>query len=77
MSPKQPHDDCPLAPDIDALVGSVKILAEKVDQLVSHNKEIVRVLMIVVCIIALGRGALDIGREIFGHTATAAVAENK
>lgn len=57
--------DCPVRPDMEALTGALKLLTEKIDNLVTIYRDIVRWLLIVVCIIALGRSAIDLGRDFF------------
>jgi len=55
--------NCPYQPELDALTGSVRLLAGKVDRLLELHRWIIRWLLIVVCVIALGRSALDIAKE--------------
>lgn len=59
--------ECPSQPDIHSLTNAINLLVEKTDMLISMNREIIRWLLIVVCVIALGKSALDVGRELLGH----------
>lgn len=56
---------CPASPDIQALAGSINILAERIEVLTNNFQNVVRWLLIVVCVIALGRSAIDLGRDFF------------
>ena len=68
---------CPLKPDLDAelsdLASSIKVLAERVEGLISLNRDVIKWLLIVVCLIALGRSALDITKEIVGKNGNGVV----
>lgn len=66
---------CPGQPQLDELAASIKILAEKIEVLcnfadtaISWNRQIIKWLLTVVCIIALGRSALDLGRSVVSGT---------
>ena len=65
-------DKCPAQPDLEKLTGTIKLLAEKVETLIKLHRDIIRWLLIVVCVIALGRSALDLGERFIDH----AVAES-
>lgn len=69
------QDRCPAQPDISELTGAIKVLVEKTDTLIQLNRDIIKWLLIVVCIIALGRSAFDVGKDILAHTTGKAVAE--
>ena len=70
-------DKCPLAPEIEALTTSISLLVQKTDNLISLNRDIIRWLLIVVCVIALGRSALDVGKDFFTKGISNAVAQPK
>jgi len=73
MDPLQ--DRHQLQPELSELTGAIKVLVEKTDTLIQLNRDIIKWLLIVVCIIALGRSAFDVGKDIFAHTMNKAVAE--
>ena len=50
------------------VVSSIEVLTQRIDTLVVLNRDIIRYLLIVVCIIALGRSALDLAKGWFGKT---------
>jgi len=56
---------CPASPDIEGLTSTIRVLTEKIDTLIQLNRDIIRWLLIVVCVIALGRSAFDFGKDIF------------
>lgn len=58
------HRDCPMKPDIEELIGSIKLLAKEVQTLAELQKHVTRWLLVVVCVIALGRSALDLGNSL-------------
>lgn len=68
MTPIRYEDEdprrCPLAPHVEPLTASIKILIERTDTLISLNRDIIKWLLIVVCIIALGRSAFDVGKDL-------------
>jgi len=59
--------ECPMSPDVESLTASIKVLAEKIDLLVIQHQTVVRWLLIVVCVIALGRSAIDLGEKFIKH----------
>jgi hypothetical protein len=63
-----PSDRCPVAPDLKELTTSITLLVQKTDNLISLNRDIIRWLLVVVCVIALGRSAFDATKEIFKVT---------
>ena len=63
--------ECPNQPDLTEMVTAVKVLAEKIDLLVSQYQQIVRWLLIVVCIIALGRSGIDVARDLISKNVQA------
>jgi hypothetical protein len=60
------HDrsSCPIQPDLDRLTGAIEILVAKMENLLQLNREIIRWLLIVVCVIALGRSAFDVSKDL-------------
>ena len=54
---------CPIAPE--KLISLMEVLVNKVDTLINLHRDIIRWMLIVICVIALGRSAFDVGREIF------------
>lgn len=60
--------DCPMQPDLNKLTNSVQLLAGKVDSLLDLHKWVIKWLLIVVCVIALGRSAIDLGKDWFSAT---------
>lgn len=66
---------CPAAPDIESLTSTIKVLTEKIDTLISLNRDIIKWLLIVVCVIALGRSAFDVSKELLGGKAHAQAIE--
>ena len=69
------RDTCPAEAELRELTGSVKVLVQKVDNLIALNRDIIKWLLIVVCIIALGRSAFDLSRDLFEHVAEPLKAE--
>jgi len=65
-----PDPECPMGPDITRLSQSIELLVERMDSLIQLNRDIIRWLLVVVCIIALGRGALDVGNELLTKAAS-------
>lgn len=55
--------DCPNQSDLSELTGAVKVLAEKIDLLVHNHQQVVRWLLVVVCVIALGRSGIDVVKD--------------
>lgn len=51
--------------DVRNLTAAIAVLASKVDTLIAMNRDIIRWLLIVVCVIALGRSAIDLGKAFF------------
>lgn len=82
MSALQQHDEglkgyqCPASLDVESLTSTIRVLTEKIDTLIQLNRDIIKWLLVVVCIIALGRSAFDVGKDIFAHTMSRAVAES-
>lgn len=66
--------ECPNQSDITELTAAVKVLAEKIELVVTNHQQVVRWLLIVVCVIALGRSAIDLGKDFFDKTAGAPIA---
>jgi len=58
------HEECPMAPDIERLITSIQLMAEKVDNLIKFQRDVTKWLLVVVCVIALGRSALDLGKTL-------------
>ena len=67
MSDPTDSSRCPLGPEITENTASIKVLVEKIETLIQLNRDIIKWLLVVVCVIALGRSALDVGRELFTH----------
>ena len=67
------HD---LSEQVSTLTTSIEVLVAKMDTLIQMNRDVIRWLLIVVCIIALGRSAFDVGKDILAHTMSKAVAES-
>lgn len=67
--------DCPLIPEITELTVLTKVLIERIDTLVSLHRDVIKWLLIVVCVIALGRSGIDLAKNLFNGTHTAAIAE--
>lgn len=64
--------------DVSELSASVKLLAERIENLIALNRDVIRWLLIVVCVIALGRGLLDISQAMLkSQDAKAIVMEGK
>ncbi len=57
-------EECPMAPDIERLITSIQLMAEKVDNLIKFQRDVTKWLLVVVCVIALGRSALDLGKSM-------------
>ena len=57
--------------DLEGVTQAILVLTEKVDTLISLNRDIIKWLLIVVCVIALGRSALDVGKDLLGAKAHA------
>lgn len=55
---------CPAQPDLGDLTGALHVLAEKIDHLIKLHRDIIRWLLVVVCVIALGRSAIDVGEKL-------------
>lgn len=51
--------------DLDGVTKAILVLTEKIDTLIQLNRDIIKWLLVVVCIIALGRSAIDLGKDIF------------
>lgn len=51
---------------LQELRGAIEVLGEKVDTLVSLHRDMIKWLLIVVCVIALGRSAFDLLGTFFG-----------
>lgn len=66
---------CTAAPDIESLTSTIKVLTEKIDTLIALNRDIIKWLLIVVCVIALGRSAFDVSKELLGSKAHAQAVE--
>lgn len=58
-------DKCSITGEVHELTASVKLLTERVDNLIQLNRDIIKWLLIVVCIIALGRGAMDLFKDFY------------
>lgn len=52
--------DCPMQPDLERLTASLDVLSTKFDDMIAEYRTYSRYLLIVVCIIALGRTAFDL-----------------
>ena len=65
-----------LSEQVSTLTTSIEVLVAKMDTLIQMNRDVIRWLLIVVCIIALGRSAFDVGKDILAHTMSKAVAES-
>ncbi len=50
--------------EIVDLTSNIKLLSEKVDALITLNRDVIKWLLIVVSLIALGRSAIDIGKDM-------------
>lgn len=61
--------------DLEGVTQAILVLTEKVDTLIQLNREIIKWLLIVVCVIALGRSALDVGKDLLGAKAHAQMVE--
>ena len=72
-----PPEQCPIVPEVGELTSSIKVLCEKTDTLITLNRDIIKWLLIVVCIIALGRSAFDVGKDLLTHAVTSVSAETK
>lgn len=68
-------NSCPFKPDIQELAGAVKVLVEKTDTLIQLNRDIIKWLLVVVCIIALGRSAFDVTKDLLHGTISPVRAE--
>jgi len=53
-----------MEPELSELSASIRVLADRVELLVTYQRDITRWLLIVVCVIALGRSALDLGKSM-------------
>ncbi len=60
--------DCDVDKELKSLEASVNQLSERIDVLNSLIQNIIKWLIIVVCIIALGRSAIDLGEQFFKGT---------
>lgn len=47
----------------DKLSASIDLLSQRVDTLIALNRDVVKWLLIVVCVIALGRSAIDLIKD--------------
>lgn len=63
--------------DLDGVTKAILVLTEKIDTLIQLNRDIIKWLLIVVCIIALGRSAMDLGKDMFMSKAHAQVTEEQ
>ena len=72
---KVPDERCPIEPEMGELTASIKVLVERIDTLIQLNRDIIKWLLVVVCIIALGRSALDVSKEFLTRVASAAHAK--
>lgn len=60
------HEDCPMQPDIDELLIVFRSLAQKIDVLIGQNYNLMRLMLIALILLALGKGGLDIWKEVKG-----------
>ena len=58
--------------DLEGVTQAIMVLTEKVDTLIQLNRDIIKWLLVVVCVIALGRSAFDVGKDLLGGKAHAA-----
>lgn len=65
--------DCPNQPDLNDIKESLKLLAQTVGELAQSQKTILKYILVCICIIALGRTGIDLGKELLGKTAVGAV----
>lgn len=70
---------CPLGPDVNAFTLSIEKLNERINSMIAlqselliWHKQVIRWLLGVVCIIALGKSAIDFGRDILAKEVPAA-----
>lgn len=59
-------ENCPLEPDIDELRAVFGSLVQKLEMLIGQNYTLMRLMLIALIFLALGKGGLDIWREIRG-----------
>ena len=57
--------------ELSEMTTAIKVLAEKIDLLVTQYQQIVRWLLIVVCVIALGRSGFDTVKDMLSKGAQA------
>lgn len=69
------YRECPAKPDLEALTNNIILLTDKMENLINLNRDVIRWLLVVVCVIALGRSAIDLGKDFFKGHAHVAEAE--
>jgi len=62
---------CSGQPELNKLTASIDLLSQKIEQLLDLHRVIIRWLLVVVCVIALGRSAIDLGHGFLKDVASA------
>ena len=55
---------------IERLIAATEANGAKIDSLTSQHNQIVKYLLVVVCIIALGAKLVEMAKDIYGHNVT-------
>jgi len=55
---------------IERLIAATEANGAKIDALTSQHNQIVKYLLIVVCVIALGAKLVEMAKDIYGHNVT-------
>ena len=55
---------------IERLIAATKANGAKIDSLTTQHNQIVKYLLIVVCVIALGAKLVEMANDIYGHNVT-------
>lgn len=63
-----------MQPDIDELLTVFRSLAQKIDVLIGQNYNLMRLMLIALILLAVGKGGLDIWKEIKGVPTIASTA---
>lgn len=58
------HLSCPMRTDFTLICNTLDGLASKIEHLIDLHRWVIKWLLIVVCVIALGRAALDLGENL-------------
>jgi hypothetical protein len=70
-----PDDQQQIIAEISSLTTSVKLLTDRVDHLIQLNRDIIKWLLIVVCVIAVGRGSIDLLKDFYKNDVAGVMVE--